>query len=227
MAKLVYVLWKSEATEISEFTKQLFEDKLPRLLALEPRKLTLNVSDVDVGLGATVPIPNESGSVAGLVTVELGSERDREPMEELLSATSSQLAGYEVTESIPRDYDRRTWADGERTPGVKLVTLFRKPDRLSYEAFIKHWHESHTPLSLEVHPLWCYIRNVVERAVTPDAPEFHGIVEEQFRTVEDLTDPDRFYGSEENQRRVLEDAREFLDLEKIQTYTMSEYIQRS
>ncbi len=227
MAKLVYVLWKSEATESSEFTKQLFDDKLPRLLALEPRKLTLNVSDVDVGLGATVPIPNESGSVAGLVTVELGSERDSEPMEELLSATSSQLAGYEVTESIPRDYDRRTWADGERTPGVKLVTLFRKPDRLSYEAFIKHWHESHTPLSLEVHPLWCYIRNVVERAVTPDAPEFHGIVEEQFRTVEDLTDPDRFYGSEENQRRVLEDAREFLDLEKIQTYTMSEYIQRS
>ena len=110
---------------------------------------------------------------------------------------------------------------------MKLVTLFRKPDRLSYEAFIKHWHESHTPLSLEVHPLWCYIRNVVERAVTPDAPEFHGIVEEQFRTVEDLTDPDRFYGSEENQRRVLEDAREFLDLEKIQTSTMSEYIQRS
>ena len=32
---------------------------------------------------------------------------------------------------------------------------------LTQATFMKRWHEGHTPLSLELHPLWNYNRNVV------------------------------------------------------------------
>jgi len=147
--------------------------------------------------------------------------------EAILGRAGTKLAGYLVTESIPRDFDHRTWADGERTPGIKQVTFFDKLPGMADDAFIRQWHGSHTPLSLEVHPLWRYVRNVVERPLTDGAPRWLGIVEETFRELEDFTDPQRMYGSVDNMRRVLADVRKFIDLETIEVYVMSEYTVRS
>jgi hypothetical protein len=231
MEKLEYVLWKGTETPVEAFRTALLEKAAPRILRNGARGLTVNVADVDAQLGGTVPVRDATGSVAGTVGVWLPCVDEREAVERALREASARIAGYLVTESVPRDYDERTWRDGERTPGVKLVTLFEKPERLSHEEFIERWHGSHTPLSLEIHPMWCYVRNVVARRLTPDAPDWKGIVDEQFRTAEDLTDPARFYGVsgdwKANIQRVLEDCRGFLDLERIQTVVMSEYILRS
>jgi hypothetical protein len=136
-----------------------------------------------------------------------------------------------VTESVPRAYADRDWPDGARTPGVKLVTFFEKPARLADDEFFARWHGSHTPLSLEIHPMWSYVRHVVARVLTAGAPAWRGIVDEQFRTPEDLFDPARFYGGPEvmkaNMKRVLDDCRSFLDLDRIQTVVMSEYVLRT
>ncbi len=231
MEKIVYLLWKSEALPVVDFEKRLFEEPVPRLLELGARGLTLNVADVEADTGVTVPIRSEGGAVCATASLWLDNLDDRGPFEDALRAGCARLAGYLVTESVPRDYDERTWPDGERTPGAKLVTLFQKPDRLTEEEFLREWHGTHTPLSLEIHPLWRYARNVVVRPVTDGAPRFAGIVDEQFRTLEDLTDPSRFYGSPEtmqaNMKRVLDHCRRFLDLERIETYVMSEYILKS
>ena len=231
MEKLVYALWKDRATPPDALREALLEKAAPRMLAAGARALTVNVADVDASLGGTVPVRDEGGSVAATVSVWLPCVDDRGPIEAALREATARQAGYLVTESVPRDYDRRTWPDGARTPGVKLVTLFEQPARLTYEQFIERWHGSHTPLSLEIHPMWCYVRNVVARRLTADGPDWKGIVDEQFRTPEDLTDPSRFYGVsgdwKQNIQRVLADCREFLDLERIQTVVMSEYIVRS
>ncbi len=102
-----------------------------------------------------------------------------------------------------------------------------KPESLPYGIFIQRWHGSHTPLSLEVHPLWAYVRNAVARRLTPDAPDFLGIVEEQFLSIEDVSDPDRFFSSQEDQKRAMEDAKSFLDLSATEFYLMSQYIMKS
>jgi hypothetical protein len=231
MEKLEYVLWRRRGTPVEVFRAALLEKTAPRILRSRARGLTMNVADVDAQLGGTVPVRDETASMAATVGVWLACVDERGAIEDALREACDRLAGYLVTESVPRDYDERTWPDGERTPGVKLVTLFEKPARLTYEEFIERWHGSHTPLSLEIHPMWCYVRNVVARRLTPEGPDWKGIVDEQFRSTEDLTDPTRFYGVsgdwKTNIQRVLDDCRTFLDLERIQTAVMSEYILRS
>ena len=49
------------------------------------------------------------------------------------------------------------------------MTTFDKPASLDDETFYARWHGSHTPLSLEIHPLTLYVRNSVVRALTPGA----------------------------------------------------------
>jgi len=132
-----------------------------------------------------------------------------------------------VTESVPRDYAQRTWRDGEKSPGVTMLALIRKPERLTYDQFISHWHGSHTPKSLQYHPITRYIRNVVARRLTADAPDYQGIVPEGFETVEHFFDPRLLYGSKENQKLMIEDMTAFLDVSDVHWTIVNEFILRS
>ena len=49
-----------------------------------------------------------------------------------------------------------------------LVTALKRRSGLDSETFYARWHGSHTPLSLEVHPLLHYVRNTVARSLTPE-----------------------------------------------------------
>jgi len=234
MEKLVYLLWNPGGVTDAELGRRLLAEQAPRLLARGARGLTVNLADVGGDLGASVPIRSDDALPSATVSLWLDCLDDRGRFERELEAPGGRIAGYLVTESVPREYDHRTWADGERSPGVKLLTVFEKPERLTTAEFLEHWHGSHTPLSLEIHPMSRYVRNVVVRALTSGAPAYAGIVEEQFPTAEDLTDPMRFYaggGSAErmkaNMQRVLEDVSRFLDLERTRSCMMSEYIVKS
>lgn len=233
MEKLIYALWRRPGESGAALREALLREAAPALLAAGSpvRGLTVNVADVDAGLGGSVPVRDDTGVPAATVAAWLDCVDARGALESALAPCAARLAGYLVTESVPRDYDARTWPDGERTPGIKLVTFFEKPERLDDETFHARWHGSHTPLSLEIHPMWAYFRHGVARVLTPGGPPWRGIVDEQFRTAEDLTDPQRFYGVsgawKENMARVLADVRSFLDLERIQTAVMSEWILRS
>ncbi len=140
------------------------------------------------------------------------------------------LASYRVDESTPRAYPR-DWPDGAETPGVVLLTLFRKPPALGREAFLDAWHGHHTPLTLEIHPVWGYVRNVVEAAALPGSPALDGIVEEHFRDRAELLNPLRFYGGPlamlPNMVRVALDIRRFIELRSLEVYLARERWLRS
>jgi uncharacterized protein (TIGR02118 family) len=96
---------------------------------------------------------------------------------------------------------------------------------MGYDEFIGYWHGTHTPLAIEVHPLWRYVRNVVRNTLTEGAPRYDGIVELQFRSTEDVTDSGRFYGGKpENVQRIATDVRNFIDFETIDISHMSETV---
>lgn len=148
----------------------------------------------------------------------------RANIEEILLGLALPFHGYLVTESVPRDYSRITWELGDKSPGVTLVAAFRKPGRLSDAEFYRRWHEGHTKLSLEVHPLWRYVRNAVARPLTAAAPPFRAIVEERVRSVQDLS-PGAFYQGQ--QQTVTDDLRGFVDFDvadQMRIELMSEYI---
>jgi hypothetical protein len=133
---------------------------------------------------------------------------------------------YRVTEAIPVAYEK-SWKDGEPTPGVCLFTIFRQKKGISYDTFIDRWHNSHTPLSLRLHPLWNYSRNVVNEKLTETSADWDGIVEEHFRTKSDLLNPFKFFGKPltivQNMLEVYKDTQAFLDYKTLETYLATEY----
>jgi hypothetical protein len=141
---------------------------------------------------------------------------------------SDGFAGvFSVKEELPVKYDK-TWADGEATPGVGLLTLFHQKKGISYETFLKRWHGSHTPLSLKLHPLWNYSRNVVLEKLTDGAAWYDGIVEEHVRQESDLLNPFRFFGKPwvilYNMLLVYRDTKSFIDYKRIETYLVKEIV---
>lgn len=228
MEKLVYLLWKPDGEDIERFRDELIARRAPRLLEHGALALTINVSDLLDQVGRKSPLViGEGRTLSASLSLWLDCLDARRPIEAELRAIAPRLAGYLVTESVPMRCPDRDWPDGVRSPGVTLWTAFPKPDRVSDEQFYAHWHGSHTPLSFEIHPLWEYLRNAVARPLTPSAPPYRAIVEERFRTLEDLTDPMKFFGSADNVQRVLADIAAFSDLEQMNTAPMSEWIIKS
>jgi len=109
----------------------------------------------------------------------------------------------------------KTWQNGEPTPGVCLLTLFHQKPGIDYQTFLHRWHNSHTPLSLKLHPLWNYNRNVVKEKITEYRDWYDGIVEEQTRTRAELLNPVKFFGKPhkilQNMLAVYTDTKSFLD----------------
>lgn len=220
----MYALW--------DVPEGLVERVGPELLSLDPLGLTINVVDPAIDMSATVAVPDNG--VGATVGLWLDSLDDRGPLESALGGVAGRMAGYLVTESVPLAYQGRTWPDGERSPGVKQLTMFDKRADIDDAQFFARWHGSHTPLTFEVHPVCLYVRQAVARAVTDGAPRWRGIVEEGLRDVEDLTDPMRYFSAgdspdalEHNVKRVMDDVSSFLDLGSVESYPTAEYILRT
>jgi hypothetical protein len=141
-----------------------------------------------------------------------------------LKNLSGLIAAYLVTEALPVAYGKG-WKDGETTPGACLLTLFNKKKKQSYDDFYKCWHEGHTPLSLEIHPLWHYNRNVVNTKIFGDET-WDGIVEEHVKDKKQLLNPIIFFGGAfkmlYNMIRVYTDTKKFIDFPSMETYLVQE-----
>ena len=237
MEKLIYLIWKRHTGEVDSVRKTLLEERAPRLLALGPRGLSINVDDSDSDVPAPVPWPAEELPFVAEICLWLDCTDRRGPYQEILSGVGDRMAGYLVTESLYTDYGGnrfskpRSWPDGERSPGLLTVTLLEKPERMTSEAWIAHWHGVQSPVSEEIQPRMRYVRNTVVRTLTPDAPPYRGIVDEAWPSAEHLTDPMLFYcgdGSRDKMRRnierMLESVRGFLDMDRIRNVSMSEYL---
>lgn len=133
---------------------------------------------------------------------------------------------FPVSEVVPVSY-KKIWDDGFSTPGVGLLTLFNKKRDIKNETFLNIWHNSHTPISLEIHPLWNYNRNVVKAKRTDNIESWDGIVEEHFKTKSDLMNPIKFFGNVANMIpnmiKVYRDTKSFIDYKTIEPYLVKEY----
>ncbi len=137
---------------------------------------------------------------------------------------------YTVTEALPVSYEK-DWPDEMKTPGICLLTLFRKKQGIDRSVFLDRWFNGHTPLSLKIHPLWHYNRNVVERFMPENADPWEGIVEEHMRSRSELLNPFKFFGNPlviiPRMIKVYSDTRSFIDYDTIEPYLVSEFIVKS
>jgi hypothetical protein len=238
MEKLVYLLWNGTGPAEPAWVEHLLGPTAAQLLALEPAGLSISVADAEAAEAhVPVPAPPDDPSPVAVVSVWLDCHDDRGPYESILADQTDRLAGYLVTESLPTDYGRnpwsapRDWADGQRSRGVVMLTVFPKPDRIDDQAWYAHWYGTQTPMSTAIQPRTRYVRNAVARAVTPGAPPYRGIVEEAWPSAEHVNDPMRFYCADGDQAvldanlaTMIDSVTAMMDLDQIRLAAMSEYL---
>lgn len=232
MEKLCYVLWKPRGISGDAFRDALLDQAAPALLAGRATGLSLLVADSTAEAVQKARITRMEDPIAGMLSVWLDCVDDRATVEAALAPHAARVAGYLVTESVPRRNRTHPAALGERTPGVTMFTCIERPERLAYDEWISIWHGSHTPLAMEIQCTYRYVRNVVARPLTPDAPRWQGLVEEGFPS-EAVTDLQRWYKAEgnpakmrENLGRMIASVQRFLDIDRIESHPLSEYVLR-
>jgi hypothetical protein len=196
------------------------------LLTLQPSKLSLTVTQAPPPRLSLFPFKSEPIAIFNVYDEVDAPTR----FTNVLRGAATRVSGYRVEEAYPVEYDR-TWADGEPTPSPILLTMLRKKSDVGHDEYIDRWHNGHTPLSLKVHPLWYYQRNVIVEPITPEAEPSDGIVLEACETQGDLLNPTRFFGGPlqmlPNMIRVARDIGGFLDMKQTETYFATEYHLRS
>jgi hypothetical protein len=227
MVKLQYLL-RAPASESVEPFRDRSLAAGARLLASGPARLKLTFTAEEPPRISMVPFRRDRVALVSLwdeATPEVAAAR----WNALLQAEGA-AAGYRVDESVPRAYCR-DWPEGRDTPGGSMLTLLRRRAGMTDAEFLRRWHDGHSPLALEIHPLWSYVRNVVAAPVLPGSPPLCGIVEEQFRTRGEFLDPVQLFGGWRrmvpNMLRVFVDVRGFLDLAALETYLVTERWLRS
>ncbi len=239
MEKLVYLIWERPSRDPHELGGYFLGDLAPRLLALGPHGLQMDLDDGGAQVESMVKVPADELPVRACVSLWLDADDTRAPYESILAEAGVRRAGYLVTESMYRDYGdnqhspARSWPDGERSPGIVTLTVFDKPAGVDDETFYAHWYGHQSPMSEWMQPRSRYVRNAVTRALTPGAPRYRAIVEEAWRTVEHLTDLKTFFGASsdddlgERIRIMLDSTKLLFDNATMRNYTMSEYILKS
>ncbi len=178
--------------------------------------------------------PLQDGRLIATVSVWTDCADDIADADEAVAELSTHHSGYVVTESVPRwRTDRSTSADEPR-PGLIVTSTLCCAVGMTPGDFLVHWRHVHMPMSLRIHPQRTYVRNVVARPLTPDAPEIDAICEEGFEQLDDILEPRRFYGAdgdpsrvEANRATIGEDIPKFLDVGRTQTSIMREYTLRN
>jgi hypothetical protein len=174
LEKLVYTFWSDRTA--AELAAGLRDD-LDALSTL--RALQLNLPD-PAFTGGQGPIRNLLPRFDGTVSVWLESRRERGAIEAVLHAYCDGFHGYAVCESQPMTAQLPAPDGSGRVDSLCQVCLLRKPEAMRYSDWLSTWLDSHTDIAIERQGTIAYIQNIVQAAITADAPEIHGIVEESY-----------------------------------------------
>ncbi len=241
MEKVVYLLWGDGGAEAGDALRErLLGEVAPRVLAAGARGLSVNVHDADAE-PAPSPAPPPEGEEPHVaeVSVWLDTYERRAEADRALAGLGHRSAAYLVVESLYEEYGTtphapaRHWPDGERSPGVMTVALIHRPAGLGYREWITRWHGTQSPVSAELQPRTRYVRNEVVRSLSDDAPEVGGIVEEGWPSTGHVADPMLFFNASTPDElnahvaRMIASVEACLDLTRLRSTTMSEYLVRS
>lgn len=235
MEKVIYLLWRDagENGESGEqFGQRLRGDLAERLLALGARGVQLNVADAASAPGEVLRQSNTRPQIEGMLSLWLDSAvaKFRQPYDDAIAAAVPRMAAYLVTESQPIRNTRHPPVPGQRTAGFAQVAVLRRPPRLTYEAWLDVWHNSHTQVAIDTQTTFQYVQNVIIRPLSYGAPVYDAVVEECF-PAEAMTEPQVFFdgvGNPEKFQRnlaaMMESVQRFIDLDKIDVVPTSQYV---
>jgi uncharacterized protein (TIGR02118 family) len=225
MPKLVFLCRRRPDVSHATYVERVLGGHVPLALAHHP---TMRGYVVNVVEGRRAGA-DELDSIAELSFDSMDDFRDRlydspagrQAIERDVAGFLGHAAAYATTEHVQKAPAAEPPL-GTRSPGVKIVGLVRRPDGMSHDAFVDHWLHRHVPLALAHHPgLHKYVTNVVD-ARLGDAPDWDGIAELHFPSIEAMRT--RFFDSPEGERIIREDMPRFIG--STWGYDVAEYVQK-
>jgi EthD domain len=228
MEKVVAVLLASDRGE--DWCQRQRGSVAEAILALGVAGLTVNVRDAAVShsLMTLTTLDPPAAAVVSMWTQQCYGDQMAAVLR-LLADECDLLAAYLVTESIPLQAPVEL---GSRTTGLANIALLRRPAGLDQTSWLQRWQHDHTPVAIETQSTFGYTQNTVVRALTPDAPQLAGIVEELF-PAEAITDLMAFFGAADDadlqQRlaRMVASTSAFGANENIDTVPTSRYVMKT
>lgn len=214
----------------------LVDQLAPRLLE-HTERLTVAVADDAAKMKSPSPFPLSGERPVALI--DLWPTGDPQESVAILQSGGFTVHAWSAEESIPTDYgdnehaSSRDWPDGERSPGIGVMSLLPRPRRLDREEWVRRWHGVMSPVSGEIQPRTRYVRNLFIEALTPDPPDYEGAVLECWPSKEHVSSPWLFYGASNpwqlvvNQIRIIRAVTHCFPLTRIPAVPMSEYLLRS
>lgn len=229
MEKVIVTL-RAAATD-EEWCRRLRSVVADDLLARNVAGLTINVRDEAVR-DSLMTLTTLEPPVVGLVSLWSQQCYGAEVRAAVaaLERECDAAAAYLVTESIPlQPVDTGA---GRRTDGLANVALLRRPADLDESTWLDRWLLDHTAVAIDTQATFGYIQNVVVRALTPDAPVIHGIVEELFPLAA-VSDLHAFFGAADDDDlrnrmdRMMASTARFGANDNIDTVPTSRYVFRT
>jgi hypothetical protein len=236
--KVVSLLWGRPDAAAGDALRDRLLGPVAGALLDRVRGLTVLVHDADAA-AAPSPAPAQGDEEVHVAQVSawVDSYDKRGDLDAVLAGAGLPASAYLVTESLYEDYGStphapaRSWPDGQRSPGVLTVACIHRPAGLAYGEWIERWHGTQSPASGRLQPRTRYVRNEVVRALTPGAPEVHGIVEEGWPSAAHVADPMLFFNAggdpdrlQAHLREMFDNVEACLDLARLRSTTMSEYL---
>ncbi|MBN2523294.1 MAG: hypothetical protein JXB24_08450 [Bacteroidales bacterium] len=219
MIKEIYLIRGIRSEDYKSFSKRIFKAVKVLESEIKPSALKFTITDKAPPKLSVIPFRKDKIAVISVY------KKEEIPVNSIRTIEGF-CGAFTVEEALPVSY-HKYWKDGEPTPGVCLLTLFSKKKHIGYEQFITRWHSGHTPLSIRIHPLWNYVRNVVHESLSEKQVWFDGIVEEQVKRESDLLNPFKFFGNPliilYRMLLVYFDTKSFIDYSGMETYLANEY----
>ncbi|MCA6075618.1 hypothetical protein [Fulvivirga sedimenti] len=219
MKKTIYIIRGIKGENYPDFKGRILNLTKKTASEYNPAKLHVVLTEVAPPMVSVIPFKRKK---IGVISVKSESETEYS----IITGETGFCGMYHVEEALPVAYEK-TWPDGEITPGICLLTLFNQKKGIDYNQFIDRWHNSHTPLSLKIHPLWHYNRNVVRDSKPVSTETWDGIVEEHVTSRSKLLNPFSFFGNPaviiQRMMAVYKDTKTFIDYPSMEPYLTREY----
>lgn len=234
MEKIIVPVWKPQQSSTSDFKASLLGPLSTELLTdVDLHALKICIVDEHVAPAESYRMinlftpPFDAVLIIWLDTVTAFNHR-----QSVLAPYVDKYYAYLVTESDQLPIDAGSLPRGEKTEGMNEMVFIQKPDRLEYDEWLEIWQGSHTQIAIDTQSTYGYRQNVVARKLTPEAPDFACIVEENFPE-KAIHSRAGFYdadGNEELQKarekEMVESCVRFIDFDKMDCIPMSEYLMK-
>lgn len=174
------------------------------------------------------PVYRTQPGFQGVIGLWVDSDYHRRPLEQRMRQHVN-FHGYSVVESRPIESRKQT-SHGKRLDALSQWCFLTKPKHFSHQRWLDTWWGLHTQVAIETQSTFQYAQHAVMRALTPNAPLLHGIIEECFPP-EAFVSEEVFYdavGDREklarHQKAMMDSCARFVDFQQMDLIFTSQYV---